>query len=437
MARVRPSAPRMMNPVTTYEMQSGKAAAKAAGARAELEARTGAAASVCRQQTEMARLRHDNRVSAAKEHAAMAQADIEMRMSVLITATQRENREQAEADVRAAFETEAELAAKEREVSTAEADATRAAKDAEAQEHHDQLVARIEADLAPYRLAAERYGAEVATEAERRRTDAVATSERARNARVEKLRSEAARTIAELTEQGAVEIAAAERRAAEMVDAGRKVAADAEHWMNAKLAGRVVKAERQIAAREAKLAQDLSQSDAKLSARAEAAVDSAAARSDHDSPHITVMAGDIGDGGRTPWTNDHFDGVLVLDSFVALWPSLPHALAELRRVVKPAGNVICAVELGRLREAAKAGIISPGSPLDLQDICQAFKEAGFLPQLVPGLTPAALVAREDNAAAARRAHAIKMLRDKQIGRCAGCSPTITRSDLLIELPFEM
>eukprot|EP01046_Picozoa_sp_COSAG06_P059829 COSAG06_NODE_12509_length_1372_cov_1.196386_1_plen_139_part_10 len=139
----------MMNPVTTYEMQSGKAAAKAAGARAELEARTGAAASVCRQQTEMARLRHDNRVSAAKEHAAMAQADIEMRMSVLITATQRENREQAEADVRAAFETEAELAAKEREVSTAEADATRAAKDAEAQEHHDQLVARIEADLAP------------------------------------------------------------------------------------------------------------------------------------------------------------------------------------------------------------------------------------------------------------------------------------------------
>ena len=132
-----------------------------------------------------------------------------------------------------------------------------------------------------------------------------------------------------------------------------------------------------------------------------------------------------------------FDGVLVLDSFVAMWPSLPHALAELRRVVKPSGRVICAVELERLRKAAKEGVVPNGCPVDLHDICQAFKEAGFLPHLYPGLAPAALVAQEDNTAAARRADAIEALRNKQVGRCAACKPPITRSDLLVELPFEM
>ncbi len=435
MARVAPA--RMMNPVTTYEMQSGKAAAKLAAVKAELEARVAAAASVYKKQTGMAEMRFNNRISAATEHAAAAQADIEMRMSILMTAAQREKREQAEAEVRAAFADECELAGKERDASIADANATRAAKDAEAQAHHDELVAQVEASLAPYRLAAERYGAEVASEAERRRTAEVAAAERARDARVEKLRLEAAATIATLTEEGAVEIAAAKRKAEDIMNTARSDAADAEHWMNAKIAGRVVKAEREIAVREAKLARDLAESDAKLAARAEAAVADAAARADHDSPHIAVLAGDIGDGGRTPWAADHFDGVLVLDSFVAMWPSLPHALAELRRVVKPNGRVVCAVELERLRKAANDGLVPNGCPVDLQDICQAFKEAGFLPRLYPGLAPAALVAQEDNTAATTRANAIEALRNRQVGRCAACNPPITRSDLLVELPFEM
>ena len=435
--RANKMAARTMNPVATYEIQVGRAAAKLAAAKAELEARAAAAYTVYMQQVGTAQMRYDNRISAAKEHAASAQADIQMRMSVLISAAQREKRERAEAEVRAAFAAESDLAGKEREASTADAEATRATKDAEAQKHYDELAAQVDAALAPYRLTAERYGAEVANEAERRRTAAVAVAERARDVRTEKLRSEAAAIIAKLTEEGAVEIAAAKRKAEEIMKTARSDAADAEHWMNAKIAGRVVKAEREIARREAKLAHDLAESDAKLSARAEEAVADAAARADHDSPHITVLAGDIGDGGRTPWSDDHFDGVLVLDSFVALWPSLPHALAELRRVVKPVGKVVCAVELERLREAAKEGVIPSGCPLDIHDICQAFKEAGFLPRLVSGLAPASLVAQEDNAAAARRAEATEALRNKQIGRCAACTPPITRSDLLVELPFGM
>ena len=90
-----------------------------------------------------------------------------------------------------------------------------------------------------------------------------------------------------------------------------------------------------------------------------------------------------------------------------------------------------------MREAAKEGVIPNGRPVDLDDICQAFKEAGFLPRLLPGLAAAALVAQEDNAAAARRADAIATLRNRQISRCASCNPPITRSDLLVELPFEM
>lgn len=436
MAR-RPAAVRMTNPVTIYEKESGKAAAKLAAAKAELEARTAAATAAYKKQIATAQLRYDNRISAATEHAKAAEADIEMRMSILMTDAQREKRRQAEADVKTELETESELADKERKASTAQAEATRATKNAEAQDRHDELTRQVEAALAPYHLAAERYGAEVASEAERRRTDQVAAAERARDVRAEKIRSEAARTIAELTEQGAIEIAAAKSKADAIVNAARTEAADAELRMNRKLAGRVVKAERDIAEREAKLAHDLAESDARLSAHAEAAVADAAARADHDSPHITVLAGDIGDGERTPWNDDHFDGVLVLDSFVAMWPSLPHALAELRRVVKPNGKVVCAVELERLREAANEGIIPNGCPLDLQDICQAFKEAGFLPRLVSGLAPAALVAREDNNAAAERAHTIATLRKKQVARCAGCSPAITRSDLLVEMPFEM
>ena len=85
-------AARTMNPVATYEIQVGRAAAKLAAAKAGLEARAAAAYTVYMQQVGTAQMRYDNRISAAKEHAASAQADIQMRMSVLISAAQREKR---------------------------------------------------------------------------------------------------------------------------------------------------------------------------------------------------------------------------------------------------------------------------------------------------------------------------------------------------------
>ena len=369
-----------------------------------------------KQHTGMAQLRHDNRVSAANEHAKHAQADIKMRMSILMTQTQRDNREQAEIEVREAFLAESALAATDLEAGVAEADAARAVKDAEAQSKHDTIVAEVGASLVPYRKAADRYGDEVAAEAARKRKEHATIAEKERDARVEKLRLEANKRIAELTEEGQVEIAAAEVEGRAIEELARSNANDATRWMNSKLAGRIVRAERQVEAREKQLENEIAECDARLSERAEAAISLAAARADHDSPHISVISGDIGDGGATPWMDGHFDSVLVLDSFVAFWPSLPHALNELRRVVKPAGTVICAVELERLRQASKAGVIPSGCPLDLQDICQAFREAGFLPRLMPGLAPAALVAAADSQAAESRALAIKHLRDSQVSR---------------------
>ena len=338
----RPAARQQANPVTIFEMHSAKAAGKVAGAAAELEARLAGGTSVWRQQTGMAQMRHDNRVSAANEHHIKAQADIEMRMSILMTQTQRDNREQAELEAREAFATEEALAAQELVVNVAEHDAKRAAKATEDQAKHDATVAEVEAALAPHRKAAERYGAEVASEAARKCKAQKTIAEKERDARVDKLRLEAAKRIAELAEEGGVEIATAQAEGRAIEELARSSANDAARWMNSKLTGRIVRAERQVAAREQQLAQEIAECDARLSERAEAAISLAMARADHDSPHISVMSGDIGDGSATPWTDGHFDGVLVLDSFVSFWPSLPHALNELRRVVKPAGDFFIA-----------------------------------------------------------------------------------------------
>ena len=132
-------------------------------------------------------------------------------MSVLMTNAQREKRAAAEAAVVQGLEEELAAAARELEAAVAEFEEARAEKDAAAAARRAEIEEEAERVLAPYRLAAERYGDEVAAEAERKRAEAVAVAEASRDARIATLRAETEERKKEIAAAGALEVAAGTR----------------------------------------------------------------------------------------------------------------------------------------------------------------------------------------------------------------------------------
>ena len=93
---------------------------------------------------------------------------------------------------------------------------------------------------------------------------------------------------------------------------------------------------------------------------------------------VECCAADVGRGQNSlPFPDQCFDKIFCINA-LHFWPSLPSALAELRRVLSPAGELVVALQCSLIAAGQQAGHLPAGMPWSERDVRQAMREACVL-----------------------------------------------------------